>query len=304
MLVARQPYSVVSTPLLDQDDPVGAATGLIDAARAAAALPLMIPDLPLDGPAADALNEAHGAPRLRPAIDNVRQRARARRHGRRRGLSPRRPGGKKAQGTAPPEPPACREGASAFVPRSAPAEIGAGRSTVFWCSKPRAGRVAAAPDSRQDAADAAVHPHRRHRPGGPRPLFAAGIAGRCKTIAAGHRAAARATMRCSSRSPSTNAIARFSPGVQLTVELTRRLCADPTIRFVDSGADAGPPDDRPRLARTAWRVGDLFIPTGRAAAAKPRSALRRPPPPPASGQIHLTTCFRSGRNADERRHTD
>jgi hypothetical protein len=57
-------------------------------------------------------------------------------------------------------------------------------------------------------------------------------------------------------------LSRFSPGVQLTVELTRRFIEDPTVKFVDSTATAEHP-----MIDHVWRerltVGDLYIPTRR-----------------------------------------
>ncbi|WP_417579115.1 GNAT family N-acetyltransferase [Pelagibacterium sp.] len=54
--------------------------------------------------------------------------------------------------------------------------------------------------------------------------------------------------------------AKFSPGVQLTVELTRQFCADPGIDFADSSAAANHP-----MIERIWRericVGDLIVPT-------------------------------------------
>ena len=54
--------------------------------------------------------------------------------------------------------------------------------------------------------------------------------------------------------------ARFSPGVQLTLELTHHFAADPAIALVDSTADAGHP-----MIDHIWQerlaIGDLLIPT-------------------------------------------
>ncbi len=53
--------------------------------------------------------------------------------------------------------------------------------------------------------------------------------------------------------------ARTSPGVQLTLDLTRHLCADPAIRFADSSADSEHP-----MIDHVWRerieIADVFIP--------------------------------------------
>lgn len=55
------------------------------------------------------------------------------------------------------------------------------------------------------------------------------------------------------------AFARFSPGVQLALELTKHLCADPEIRLADSTAIPNHPMIDP-LWRGRMRVGDVLIP--------------------------------------------
>ena len=56
--------------------------------------------------------------------------------------------------------------------------------------------------------------------------------------------------------------ARTSPGVQLTLDLTRHLCADPAIAFADSTADGEHP-----MIDHIWRerieIADLFVPLSR-----------------------------------------
>lgn len=53
--------------------------------------------------------------------------------------------------------------------------------------------------------------------------------------------------------------ARMSPGVQLTLDLTRHLCADPSITFADSTADGEHP-----MIDHLWReriaIADVFVP--------------------------------------------
>ena len=53
--------------------------------------------------------------------------------------------------------------------------------------------------------------------------------------------------------------ARFSPGVQLTLDLTRHLCADPAIAMVDSMAAPDHPMINP-LWRGRFAIGDMLIP--------------------------------------------
>lgn len=56
--------------------------------------------------------------------------------------------------------------------------------------------------------------------------------------------------------------AKYSPGVQLTLDLTRHLCADPAIASADSTASADHPMINP-IWRGRFAIGDLLIPLRR-----------------------------------------
>ena len=56
--------------------------------------------------------------------------------------------------------------------------------------------------------------------------------------------------------------AKFSPGVQLTLDLTRRLCADPLITSADSTASPDHPMINP-IWRDRFAIGDVLIPLRR-----------------------------------------
>jgi CelD/BcsL family acetyltransferase involved in cellulose biosynthesis len=56
--------------------------------------------------------------------------------------------------------------------------------------------------------------------------------------------------------------AKFSPGVQLTLELTRHLCADPAIASADSMASPDHPMINP-IWRGRFAIGDVLIPLRR-----------------------------------------
>ena len=53
--------------------------------------------------------------------------------------------------------------------------------------------------------------------------------------------------------------AKYSPGVQLTLDLTRHLCADPAIASADSTASPDHPMINP-IWRGRFAVGDVLIP--------------------------------------------
>ncbi|MGV7212015.1 GNAT family N-acetyltransferase [Bradyrhizobium sp. UFLA05-112] len=56
--------------------------------------------------------------------------------------------------------------------------------------------------------------------------------------------------------------AKYSPGVQLTLELTRHLCADPAVASADSTASADHPMINP-IWRSRFAIGDMLIPLWR-----------------------------------------
>ncbi len=58
-------------------------------------------------------------------------------------------------------------------------------------------------------------------------------------------------------------LCKFSPGVQLTLDLTRHLCADPAIALVDSTAAPDHPMINP-IWRGRLPIGDVLIPLRRA----------------------------------------
>jgi len=83
---------------------------------------------------------------------------------------------------------------------------------------------------------------------------------------------------------------KFSPGVQLTLDLTRHLCADPEIALVDSTANADHPMINP-IWRGRLAIGDVLIPLRRgdlvAPLAQSALALRRLAREPARRAIRL-----------------
>ena len=56
--------------------------------------------------------------------------------------------------------------------------------------------------------------------------------------------------------------AKFSPGVQLTLDLTRHLCADPAIASANSTASPDHPMINP-IWRGRFAIGDVLIPLRR-----------------------------------------
>jgi hypothetical protein len=89
--------------------------------------------------------------------------------------------------------------------------------------------------------------------------------------------------------------ARLSPGVQLTLDLTRHLCADPAIAMADSTASADHPMINP-IWRGRLAIGDMLIPLRRNdpvvsllhAAMKMRRLVREP----ARRAVHFIRKYR------------
>jgi hypothetical protein len=84
--------------------------------------------------------------------------------------------------------------------------------------------------------------------------------------------------------------AKFSPGVQLTLDVTRHLCADPAIAMVDSMAAADHPMINP-IWRGRLAIGDVLIPLRRhdpvAALIHAAMGLRKLMREPARRAVHL-----------------
>jgi CelD/BcsL family acetyltransferase involved in cellulose biosynthesis len=93
--------------------------------------------------------------------------------------------------------------------------------------------------------------------------------------------------------------AKFSPGVQLTLDLTRHLCADPAIAMADSTASPDHPMINP-IWRGRLAIGDVLIPLSPrnpvVSLAHAAITLRRLVREPARRAVHFI------RNRQEKRH--
>jgi CelD/BcsL family acetyltransferase involved in cellulose biosynthesis len=262
VLVAKQPYSVLSTPLLDRANAVAAAGALLDAARAAGAAALLIPDLPLDGAAAAAITAALSRRGVTASIDNVRERAALDATADadtylRAGMGPKKLKELRRQANRMGE-----LAAIAFHETTTPETILAAldRFLALEASGWKGRRGTGLGQGAQDAAFIRAAAGDLGRRG----LFSVLELWLGDTLVASGTIVRQGDHALFFKIAFDEAYARFSPGVQLTVELTRRLCADPGIRFVDSTADAGHPMID-HVWRERLRVGDLLIPTGRSA---------------------------------------
>jgi CelD/BcsL family acetyltransferase involved in cellulose biosynthesis len=91
--------------------------------------------------------------------------------------------------------------------------------------------------------------------------------------------------------------ARLSPGVQLTLDLTRHLCADPAIALADSTASPDHPMINP-IWRGRLKIGDVLIPLRRndpvVALVHAAMTLRRWIREPARRAVHFIRSRRDG----------
>jgi CelD/BcsL family acetyltransferase involved in cellulose biosynthesis len=260
LLVARQPYGVLGTPLLDATDPEGAAGDLLAAAAASGAQALLIPDLPLDGAAAEALRRAMARRGPAGVVDDIRHRAVLHATGDAEDYLRAGLGAKKLKELRRLANRMGDEGEVRFAEATTPDAIGPAmeRFLVLEASGWKGRRGTGLGQNPADAGFAR------------RIAAELGAAGKFRVLELwlGETLIAAGTVIRQGDHALFFKIAfdevwsRFSPGVQLTVELTRRLIADAEIRVADSSAVEGHPMID-HVWRERMRVGDLYIPLGR-----------------------------------------
>ncbi len=283
-LVAQQPYSPLTVPLLHAERAKEAAGQLIDAARAGGARVLSLPTMTLDGPAFAALSAAMAERGIRPVIHNRYQRAAFDATSDAETYLREALGGKKLKELRRQRSRLADEGSVAFTIARTPEAVvpalerflvlealgwkGAGgtglgqvESDAAFIRKAAAGLSA---DGRIEIAELTLDDT----------VLASGILIRQRDRVLFFKIAYDETR------------SRYSPGVQLTLELTRHYAADPDIALVDSTADAGHP-----MIDHVWRerltIGDLLIPT-------------RPNDPIAAAIIGLMAARRRARSGAKR----
>jgi CelD/BcsL family acetyltransferase involved in cellulose biosynthesis len=260
ILVARQPYSPLSAPLLAGNDPVAAADQLLDAAQKAGAPVLMLADLPLEGPAALALREALTRRGATPVTDNIRQRAALDATVDAEDYLRSGMGAKKLKELRRQSHRMADEGEVRFVAATEPNDI-AGALDRFLALEASGWKGRRGTGLGQKAADGAFIRKAAADLGARGNFSLLELWLGDKLIASG-TLVRQGDHALFFKIAFDEAFQRFSPGVQLTVELTRRCCTDPAIRFVDSTANAGHP-----MIDHVWRerltVGDFYAPTGR-----------------------------------------
>ncbi|MET4274894.1 MULTISPECIES: GNAT family N-acetyltransferase [unclassified Bradyrhizobium] len=259
-LVSAHPYGTLCSPLIDRDAPIEAAARLLQQARAAGAHALVLKDVALEGAAMTAVNQVLNRDGLKPRLLSSYSRASLDATQDGEALLRDALGTKKVKELRRQRHRLEEHGAVVFDVAHSPDEIGPALETFLrleasgWKGKRGTALV-------QHAGDATFI--RRAVP-------ALAETAQCEivTLRAGATpVAAGIVLRHQDRAfffklGIDERFARYSPGVQLTLELTRRLCADPAIASADSTASADHPMINP-IWRGRFAVGDVLIPLRR-----------------------------------------
>jgi CelD/BcsL family acetyltransferase involved in cellulose biosynthesis len=259
-LVSAHPFGTLCTPLLDRERADDAAIRLMQEARKAGAHALILRDVSLDGAAMKAFNgilrQGGMRPRLlqshlRACLDATRDADELLREA----LGPKKLKELRRQRNR-----LAGHGAIRFDVARRPDEVAAAIET-FLALEASGWKARRGTALMQDDGDAAFVR---------RATVALAETGQCEivTLRAGDTPVAAAiVLRHQDRAfyfklGVDERFAKWSPGVQLTLDLTRHLCADPAIALADSTADADHPMINP-IWRGRLAIGDVLIPLRR-----------------------------------------
>jgi CelD/BcsL family acetyltransferase involved in cellulose biosynthesis len=259
-LVSADPYGTLCTPLLDRDDPEAAAAEILRQARQGGVHALILRDTALDGGAMKAFTEVLRRDGMAPRVlqSHVRAALDARRDADQ--LLREALGHKKLKELRRQRNRLADHGSVDFDIARTTDEIAAAIETFLlleasgWKGKRGSALL-------QNEGDTAFIR---------RATSALAATGQCEivTLKAGATPVAAAiVLRHQDRAfyfklGVDERFAKFSPGVQLTLELTRHLCADPAIALADSTANPDHPMINP-IWRGRLAIGDVLIPLRR-----------------------------------------
>ena len=287
-LVSADPYGTLCTPLLDRDFAGDAVIGLMRAARDAGAHALILRDVSLDGVAMKTLGEVLRPGGMRPRLlqSHVRASLDATRDAEdllREALGPKKLKELRRQRNRLAE-----HGAVSFEVARGRDEV-ASALEIFLTLEASGWKAQRGTALLQYEGDAAFVR---------RAALALAETGQCEIVslrAGATPVAAAIVLRHQDRAfyfklGVDERFAKLSPGVQLTLDLTRHLCADPAIALADSTASADHP-----MINPIWRgrlvIGDVLIPLrqGDAAASMIHAAMsmRRLIREPARRAVHF-----------------
>jgi CelD/BcsL family acetyltransferase involved in cellulose biosynthesis len=256
-LVSADPYGTLGTPLLDRTMAADAAAALMHQARKAGAHALILRDVSLDGAAIEAFNEALRQSGMHPLVlrSHVRASLDATRDAEellREALGP-----KKLKELRRQRHRLAEHGAVRFEVSRTRDEVAAALE-VFLTLEASGWKARRGTALKLDEGDASFIR---------RATSALAETGQCEiaTLHAGDTPVAAAiVLRHQDRAfyfkvGIDERFAKLSPGVQLTLDLTRHLCADPAIATADSTAGADHPMINP-IWRGRFAIGDVLIP--------------------------------------------
>jgi len=256
-LVSADPYGTLGTPLLDRDIADDAVARLMREAQRAGAHALILLDVSVDGAAMKAFTEVLRQGGLRPRLlqSHVRAVLDATRDADE--LLRDALGAKKLKELRRQRNRLAEHGAIRFDVARTPEEIAPAIET-FLTLEASGWKAKRGTALMQDDGDAGFVR---------RATVALAETGQCEivTLRAGDTPVAAAiVLRHQDRAfyfklGVDERFAKWSPGVQLTLELTRHLCADPAIALADSTASADHPMINP-IWRGRLEIGDVLIP--------------------------------------------
>ncbi|MEH2518782.1 CelD/BcsL family acetyltransferase involved in cellulose biosynthesis [Bradyrhizobium sp. AZCC 1610] len=259
-LVSADPYGTLCTPLLDRDMAEEAVTGILQQARRAGAHALIFRATSLDGAALKAFTDVLHRSGMQPVVLQSHVRACLDTTGDADDVLREALGAKKLKELRRQRNRLAEHGPVHFDVARTPAEMATAVETFLMLEasgwKGQRGTALC-----QDDGDAAFVR---------RATSALAETGQCEivTLRAGETPVAAAiVLRHQDRAfyfklGVDERFAKFSPGVQLTLELTRHLCTDPAIRLVDSTAAPDHPMINP-IWRGRLAIGDVLIPLRR-----------------------------------------
>jgi CelD/BcsL family acetyltransferase involved in cellulose biosynthesis len=259
-LVSAHPYGTLCTPLLDRDRGEEAAEALLHAARDAGAHALILREISLEGGAMRVLNDVASRHGLHPRVLQSHRRAALDATGDADALLRDALGSKKLKDLRRHRHRLEEHGQVSFAVGRTAQEVAAA-TEIFLKLEASGWKGQRGTALIQSPGDAAFIR---------RATVALGDQDQCEivTLRAGETpVAAGIVLRHDSRAfffklGVDERFAKFSPGVQLTLELTRHLCADPRVTSADSTARPDHPMINP-IWRGRFAVGDVLIPLRR-----------------------------------------
>jgi len=259
-LVSGHPYGTLCTPLIDRERPAAAVASLIRAAREAGARALILRDVSLEGAAMAAVTDVLARDGLRPRLLQSHMRACLDATRDPDALLHDALGAKKLKELRRQRNRLADHGTIAFEVARSPDDVSAATEIFLaleasgWKGERRTALI-------QSEGDAAFIR---------RATQALARTGQCEivTLRAGATpVVSGVVLRHQDRAfyfkiGVDERFAKFSPGVQLTLELTRHLCDDPAISSADSTAAPDHPMINP-IWRGRLAIGDALIPLRR-----------------------------------------